>query len=231
MDTIYNRVLLAYKHREIGNAHINYNSSISSKGLLWATTGGEASEIEGKAMAIDGINNVIEFLEKLEDDEVGDGIDYLELRMCDESCSGGILSIGNRFLMADYLRNKSKEYPSSHPLYEEYKQISQNKIHIESIPSKSMVKYDKDITKAIEKMERAKELETLLPGIDCGACGAPSCEALSADIVRDKASLDNCIFRQAALGKEGEMPIEKSIAIMEGIWGENRFIINKTNKK
>ena len=133
--------------------------------------------------------------------------------------------------MADYLRNKSKEYPSSHPLYEEYKQISQNKIHIESIPSKSMVKYDKDITKAIEKMERAKELETLLPGIDCGACGAPSCEALSADIVRDKASLDNCIFRQAALGKEGEMPIEKSIAIMEGIWGENRFIINKTNKK
>jgi hypothetical protein len=34
-----------------------------------------------------------------------------------------------------------------------------------------------------------------LPGLDCGTCGAPSCAALSDDIVRGFASETDCIFR------------------------------------
>ena len=33
-----------------------------------------------------------------------------------------------------------------------------------------------------------------LEGLDCGACGAPSCRALAEDVVRGLASTDDCIY-------------------------------------
>lgn len=60
--------------------------------------GGEASNYPGRCLAIDEIHNVIDILEKLENDELTD-IDFLELRACDHSCAGGALAINNRFLI------------------------------------------------------------------------------------------------------------------------------------
>ncbi len=53
---------------------------------------------------------------------------------------------------------------------------------------------DEDITAAMEKLARIKELEEHFNGMDCGSCGAPSCRALAADIVRGDATEDQCIF-------------------------------------
>ena len=43
----------------------------------------------------DEIHNVIDILEKIENDELTD-IDFLELRACDHSCAGGALVVNNR---------------------------------------------------------------------------------------------------------------------------------------
>jgi Na+-translocating ferredoxin:NAD+ oxidoreductase RNF subunit RnfB len=224
MDYIYNKVLLAYKNKNYGTSYMEVNSEISSKGALWPTTGGEAACIEGRSLAIDGMQNVIEFLEKLENDEIEDGVDYLELRGCDESCAGGILLQNNRFLIADYLRRIAKKYPETHNLQDEYNKFCSAYIHMDEVEPRSMVKYDKNIDKAIKKMEMAHRIRTILPDIDCGACGAPSCEALAADIVRDDASLNNCIFMQARFEKEGSLPLLDAISLMENVWGKDRFI-------
>ena len=40
-----------------------------------------------------------------------------------------------------------------------------------------------------------EKIINMLPGIDCGSCGAPSCRALAEDIIRDKASIDDCVFK------------------------------------
>ncbi len=63
----------------------------------------------GRALAIDGIKNVNEFLENIENEKF-DKIDFLELRACDESCAGGILISGNRFLTVERLKNRAAEY-------------------------------------------------------------------------------------------------------------------------
>ena len=63
----------------------------------------------------------------------------------------------------------------------------------------------------------------MLPGIDCGACGAPSCEALAEDVVRGQAKVNACIFLRTILEKKGEISLEEAIQIMEGIWGSDRF--------
>ncbi len=224
MDFVYNKVMAAYKSKSYSGRTITASKEISSRGVLWPTTGGESSFIEGSALAIDGLYNVIEFLERLEDEELGEGLDYIELRICDESCAGGILTQSNRFVMADTLRKKAKTKECTHSLTSDYKRIISENFKIDSIEPRSMIKYDKDINKAIKKMEMARMLRDVLPDIDCGACGAPSCEALAADIVRDDAILSNCIFMQAIYEKEGSLKIEEAIELMEKVWGNERFI-------
>lgn len=228
MDYIYNKVLLAYKNKNWSDSNVVINSELSSKGAIWPTTGGESQFIEGRSLAIDGMSNVIEFLERLEDEEITD-VDYLELRACDESCAGGILTQGNRFMVADYLRKIRKEYPETHSLFDEYNEHCSPYIRMEPIEPRSMIKYDRDINVAIKKMEKARMLKDYLPDIDCGACGAPSCDALAADIVREDAHLNNCIFMQTRFQREGNLSSEESVEIMETIWGKDRFI-NKNRK-
>lgn len=224
MDYVYNKVLYAYKNKNYSEPSIVTNEEISSKGAMWPNTGGESACIEGRSLAIDGMSNVIEFLEKLENDEIEEGIDYLELRGCDESCAGGILLQNNRFIINDYLKRRAAEYSRTHKLIDEYKELCSAHIRMDKIEPRSMVKYDRDIDIALKKMEKAQMLKKILPDIDCGACGAPSCEALAADIVRDDASLMNCIFMQKRFEKEGSMNLAEGIDIMEHIWGKERFV-------
>lgn len=222
MDYFFNKVYLAYKQKMPITGSIRINGAISSKGVLFPTTGGESKHIKGNTLAIDGMKNVIDFLEMLENEEIKD-IDFLEIRACDESCAGGILSYRNRFLTAQTLRNYAAQMPDSHHLIHDYKYYCSAIVHMDKIEPRSMVKYDRNIDVAIQKMENARKLKKLLPGIDCGACGAPSCEALAEDIVRGQAQVTDCIFLRTVLEKQGEITLEEAIKIMEGIWGSERF--------
>ena len=60
--------------------------------------------------------------------------------------------------------------------------------------------------------ERMKRIENALPGVNCSACGAPSCAALAEDIVRGDAKIDTCIFinRQSQASEQA----------IRSIWGD-----------
>jgi Na+-translocating ferredoxin:NAD+ oxidoreductase RNF subunit RnfB len=47
----------------------------------------------------------------------------------------------------------------------------------------------------MRKLEVLELINKELPGLDCGACGAPSCRALAEDIVRENANETDCIFK------------------------------------
>ena len=52
-----------------------------------------------------------------------------------------------------------------------------------------------DVSKALVKMERLDQLTNGLPGLDCGACGSPSCRALAEDIIRGIAFETDCVMK------------------------------------
>ena len=58
----------------------------------------------------------------------------------------------------------------------------------------------------MQKLQLMDEIYAQLPALDCGACGAPSCRALSEDIVRGTAKITDCVFvlkeRVRSLAKE-----------------------------
>ncbi len=182
-------------------------------------------------MAIDSLHNVIEFLEKVENGEISD-IDFLEIRACDEGCAGGVLTSGNRFLTVERLKNraealsKSKEIvPNQNiPNISIFKEYLAGKIKIDPVKPRSMMKLDEDMSRAIKKMERVQRIMCYLPGIDCGSCGAPSCQALAEDIVKGKAAISHCIYLQKTMEQTRKLHPDHSFRIMEKIWGKNRFL-------
>jgi len=65
----------------------------------------------------------------------------------------------------------------------------------ETLLPKPVMVLDRDMGKALEMAERLEKIAADLPGLDCGACGAPDCRALAEDIVKGRAKTDDCIVR------------------------------------
>lgn len=169
---------------------------LKNSGLLgvgWASSGGEsAALIKERYLAADGIENVIKVLEELEDEKLND-LDFIELNACAGGCVGGPLTVENPYVAKARLQRLRKYLP-----------VSCNHLETEKIPPQmqwekplepvNIMKLDTDLRRAMEKMAKMNEIEKTLPGLDCGTCGAPSCRDLAEDIVRGKASIEDCVF-------------------------------------
>ena len=108
MNELYNQIMrIIPLVPETDTSHLREN--LSSDGILWCLTRGEARKFKRQSMAIDGIHNVVKFLERLENEEVPE-FDFLELKSCDQGCAGGILLTGNRFLTVERLQKRAKMY-------------------------------------------------------------------------------------------------------------------------
>ena len=47
---------------------------------------------------------------------------------------------------------------------------------------------------SLQMMGTVEELTARFPGLDCGSCGAPTCQTLAEDIVRGDATPNDCIY-------------------------------------
>ena len=229
LNFIYNKIQLGLtQHRDQPVETVTERTYLSPESIAWDLSEGEASKFEGRCLAIDEIHNVIDILEKIENDELTD-IDFLELRACDHSCAGGALVVNNRFLTIERLRkrmqaSKHEQQPPDFDDIQEYESylFRQSKLSGE-IPPRSIEQLDENMLVAMEKMEKLNRIMSVLPRIDCGACGAPACHTLARDVVQGKAKLNQCVFMQKLLCNEALMTPEESLELSEKTWGLKRF--------
>ena len=219
MDMMYDMI-----SKELQNVKKNPNPEFERKVHLtkteikWSLTGGEIKYASGRKLSIDGIANVIEFLNKV-DDEAIDDIDFLELRACDQGCAGGILCPGNRFLTVEKLVMRANRKSVTKRPVQYSNEISYNDIKVPRVKPRQVFGLDSDISVALKKMEKKQDIYKILPHLDCGSCGSPTCEAFAGDVVNGKAQLNNCVFVQVGCGldnDEGKEFIEKT-------WGKDRI--------
>jgi iron only hydrogenase large subunit-like protein len=218
MEYLYNRMLHLILNKEVAPEPYD-TGNLSPKGVLWSLTRGESKHQKGRCLAVDGMANVTQFLESLEESEESN-IDFLELRACDESCAGGVLISGNRFLTVERLNSRAAKLKER----DDDKRVvyDPSQFDLEPIPARSMLVMDSDRTRAMEKMNKAGELLKVLPGIDCAACGSPTCRSLAEDIVQKRASLTSCVFLQELYIRKGKMTVQEADRINAEIWGEDR---------
>ncbi len=203
MDSLYNRVFHEIKKQGKDYKELKLPiSQLSSDGVLTSLTNGERRLSNARhSYSIDEIHNVTEFLEKVENDEIED-VDFLELRACDQSCPGGILTCDNRFLMCERIFGRARKIADRERKGEQTKDKEVdsernylfNNVKVGEIKPRSMLVLDDDITVALHKMSHINEIRSKLPQRDCGICGAPTCDAFAHDIVMRGAKLSDCIF-------------------------------------
>ncbi len=225
MNELYNKVMQNITTDEVPDTS-NLRKNLTRDGILWSLTRGEAKHFGERSMAIDGIHNVIKFLERLENEEVPN-LDFLELRACDQGCAGGNLMTGNRFLTVSRLESRAQRYVSSakfktHPV-QEYAPLIKPKLESDPILPRPAFQLDDDPERAFEKMSKAQRIICFLPGIDCGACGAPNCQALAEDMACGQAKMSDCIFLQQQWQAENKINTTKAKKNVEKKWGVDRF--------
>ncbi len=232
MDSLFNRVYhLIKQHGKETAAVPSRPPYLSADAILSTLNNGERRlSAAERSYAVDGLENVMAILDKVEDGEL-EGVNFLELRSCTLSCAGASLAMDNRFLSSErmYKRarlSKERELNGEVP-YDSGVQDDREYLlaHAEVAPvrARDTMALDTDIGKALEKAEQIERLTSHLPHIDCGLCGAPSCEALATDVVNGTATLDACIFERYHRMEQGCLEKTELLSKLYAVWGKNRI--------
>lgn len=189
---IYLKLLQPMKELDLD--HLEPLSSAGIMGIGWSYSGGEsAARLRESYVAVDGIENVIQMLEEIEDGRLPEA-DFIELRACTQGCVGGCLTVENPFGTHMRIKRIMRELPVSCNHYDP-------ELHGTMLLPNLQPQYDpafrldSDRAAAMEKLIRIQELEQQLPGLCCGSCGAPSCHAFAEDVVMGRAKPEDCIFK------------------------------------
>ncbi len=166
------------------------------QGLTWALSGVEAEMVDCediRALSVNGTENVLEILSKVEDHYL-DQYDYIVLRSCTNGCVGGCLNVENPFVAMSRIKKIIKGAKPKKIDASELKALYKDgEFAVAPLEARSIMELDQDIKQAIQKMKKLNEILVMLPGLNCSACGSPSCYALAEDIVNGRASIDDCV--------------------------------------
>ncbi len=187
---IYNRVLSVVPD----NGTRRPNNLI--RGHTWAISGMKSDQVgdkELKTMAVSGVKNVIRILSAVENHQI-EKFDYIVCWNCISGCVGGNLNVENPFVATSRIKRFLTDNKIGDLNEEHLMELFENgQFGILPLEPRSMHKLDTDIKQAINKMKQINEINNKLPGLNCSACGSPTCMALAEDIVLGKATIEDCV--------------------------------------
>ena len=193
--------LLNVMRREHASAPISRSGMI---GISWATSGGESSAIfNDKYLAADGIENVNRILDQLENGNIS-SLEFIELNACPGGCVGGAMAVENPFVAKARLQTLRRYLPVSQNFLngEERDYIPEEYFFDELPVYRPIQRLSDNFGESLRMMSDIQKLKACLPGIDCGACGAPNCRAFAEDVVRGEANRLGCVVERKRVLEE-----------------------------
>ena len=175
-------------------------------GIGWARSGGEATALfNSDYLAADGIENVIRVLDQVETGNIPP-LEFIELNACTSGCVGGVLTIQNPFIAKARLQTLRRYLPVSQnkPDKEASDYIPDTYLFEEMPEYLPISRLGNTLAESMRMMADIQKIKNDLPGIDCGACGAPTCKAFAEDIVKKLACHGDCPIKKAAAAEGGK---------------------------
>jgi iron only hydrogenase large subunit-like protein len=180
--------------------------TVSTRGLAWAMAGGEIAGMRNtNSMTVRGVHDVTYVFDRIEAGTF-QSVDFIEAYICPDGCVSGGLTVAGRYAAQRNLREISRHL-GDQTLVKEEKVRSLVREHFfdfeDEIRARPVRPLARDLKGAIAAKREKDALLAQLPHKDCGACGAPNCEALAEDVVRGQAKRTDCVFvRLESLDKE-----------------------------
>jgi iron only hydrogenase large subunit-like protein len=188
---------LAAAVARVGEIEENMDGCETASGVSWAFMGGLPRSLPAEhTFSVAGLQNVIRILDDIEKGRLRN-YSFIECHACPEGCVGGCLTVENPYVARAKAIKLRQQLPSGPAVNREdvEKRYRRGEFLMdEPLTARPLRPLDEDISKAIVKMRERDRLLSRLPGIDCGACGAPSCRAFAEDAVLGEASDENCLF-------------------------------------
>lgn len=177
------------------DSNIKTLSNSGMIGIGWATTGGEAASLfNEKYLAADGIENVNRVLDQIENGNIPQ-LEFIELNACTGGCVGGVMTIQNPFIARARLQSLRKYLPVSQNFLSSDEDYIPDSYFFEEFPTYNPIsRLSSNMAESMRMMSEIQKLKGMLPGIDCGSCGAPNCRAFAEDVVKGNAVIDNCLI-------------------------------------
>ncbi len=164
-------------------------------GVNWAVSGGESSALLNENyLYADGIENVNKVLDEIENGQLPE-LQFIELNACNGGCVGGVMTVENPYISRVKLQNIRRYLPVSQfrfPPGVTGDEIPDEFSTDAGAEAGIVSNLSKDKKTALRMMSEIKEIFKLLPELDCGSCGSPTCRAFAEDIVKGQASIDGC---------------------------------------
>jgi iron only hydrogenase large subunit-like protein len=169
----------------------------SASGVWWSFLGGLPRSVpRERSMSVAGLRHVMHILDDMEKGRLG-GYSLIECHACPEGCVSGALTVENPYVARARAIRLMRQLPDTTVVdrSEIRRRYEEGWYVWEVMPRPQPLKpLDPDVSRAIAKMKEKRRLASELPGIDCGACGAPSCSAFAEDVVLGKAEEEGCVF-------------------------------------
>lgn len=174
-------------------------------GLGWASSGGESSAIlNDNYLAADGIENINAILNEIEDGKISQ-LDFVELNACSGGCVGGNMTINNPFISKTRLQNVRRYMPVAQNRLPKGTNVIPEDVFFAEFPEYMPIsRLSNSFSESMRMMAKIEEIVPSLPGLDCGACGSPSCRVFAEDIVRGNIPGVECCPVKKGLSNEGK---------------------------
>ena len=202
MSDIYFRVLSKMDRSKVPEI----TSETGMIGMSWSSSGGEASALmNDHYLAADGIENIIHVLDDIEMGHFPD-LKFVEMNACPGGCVGGVMAVENPYIARVRIRALQRYMPVSqnHVILGEDEPIPSDVMTVEPGEYSTAEILGADRMQSFRMMAEIERITKMLPGMDCGSCGAPTCRAHAEDVVRGESKLDDCVIRMRELLRELE---------------------------
>ncbi len=168
-------------------------------GMGWGRSGGEMYSLGQpvKGLAVDGIEQVTTVLDELERGKLDGQVDFIEAQACHGGCVGGCLNVENPFVARVRIRELAVQHKDAtvNPIISDIAGDEPEIWFSLGLRPRTIYSLHEDPKEAEKRLLELEQVESDLPGLDCGACGAPSCRAFAEDVVLGRATLTGCTFK------------------------------------
>jgi len=201
----------------------SYRESLESVcilGIGWAVAGEMHRTLKlNNVLDVFGISQIVKTFDDIDRGKLHN-VDLVVAYTCQQGCVGGSLTVENRYIAYNkilrLLETLEKENIEACRTKREIRERYRNKyFHMEQrYEPRPLQPLDEDLGAAIMKRKLKEEIYDLLPKIDCGICGAPTCMVFAEDVVIGEAQPSDCIFNVP--GKLVELTRELA-TVLEGV--------------
>ncbi|NCO69792.1 MAG: hypothetical protein GW878_04605, partial [Acidobacteria bacterium] len=160
-------------------------------------SGGEVSAMRNQSsLTVRGTADMTHVFDRIEAGEFAE-VDYIEAYICPDGCVSGQLAVTGRYAARHTLQRLARRL-GEHEGVKEEKVRALLAEHFFDMKGEIAARPIRPLGESLRHLIAVRRERTavlnLLPGKNCGACGAPDCAALVDDILAGEATLQDCVF-------------------------------------